>query len=179
MDLIVIFFGKRDRDGSELYPMPLAKREPRETHLPFFPFISISPVLPDTYILEQGQHLRVSGIIRDRERKVGIAKNRSDPDQPRPPTRHNADILPGIFALLPLSVMLIVEPRNRCPERFNTRRRPVFARCGGDRDACRSGKAAGNIVIGFGCPLPEIGPFLRVLLEAVFVGPFGCPNDSG
>lgn len=103
-----------------------------------------------TYILEQGEHLIVCGVIGNREREVRVTQDGSDTDQTRTATGHNAHILPGILAVLALAVMFVIQTSDSGTQWFDTGGRAVLprGRCDGDRR--RAGKASLDIIVGFG-----------------------------
>lgn len=105
------------------------------------------------YVLEQGQHLRIGGIIRNRERQVRVSQDGRNSDQPSTTTRHNAHILPRILAFLALSVLLIVEPSYSSTERLDTSSGAVLSGSRVDGNRRRTRETASNIVIRLGSTL--------------------------
>lgn len=132
-----------------------------------------------THVLEQRQHLRVRRIIGDGERQIRIAQNGSNSDQAGTSTRNDADILPGILALLPLAVMLIVQTCNGGAQRLDTGGRAVLARSRGNGDCGRSGEASLDLVVRFGSTLTQISPAGGILGVAVFGGSLCAPDYTG
>lgn len=105
------------------------------------------------YVLEQGQHLRIGGIIRNRERQVRVSQDGGNSDQPSTTTRNNAHILPRILAFLALSVLLIVEPSYSSTERLDTSSGAVLSGSRVDGNRRRTRETASNIVIRLGSTL--------------------------
>jgi hypothetical protein len=132
-----------------------------------------------THVLEQRQHLRIRRVIGDREGKIRIAQNSSNSDQTCSSTRNNANILPSVLTLLPLAIMLIVQTCNGSTQRLDTGGRAVLPSSGGDRDRCRTGEAALDLVISLGGALAEIGPAGGILGVAVLGGSLCAPDYTG
>lgn len=103
-----------------------------------------------TYVLEQTQHFRVRRVVGNRERQVRVAQNSSNPNQSSAATRHNADILPGVLALLSLTVVLIVQTCHGRTQRLDTGGRTVFSGRRGDGDRSRAREASLDLVVGLG-----------------------------
>lgn len=141
VDLIVVTFGKGYGDRRELVrPVSDCSFSRQRTKW-------------QAYVLEQRQHLRIGGIIRNRERQVRISQDGRNSDQPSTTTGHNAHILPRILALLTLSVLLIVKPSYSSTERLDTSSGAVFSRSRVDGNGRRTRKTASNIVICLGSTL--------------------------
>lgn len=132
-----------------------------------------------THVLEQRQHLRIRRVIGDGEGKIRIAQNSSNSDQTGTSTRNDADILPGILALLPLAIVLIVQTCNGGAQRLDTGGRAVLPRSRGNGDCCRSGEAPLDLIVSFGSTLTQIGPAGGVLGVAVFGGSLSAPDYTG
>ena len=128
-----------------------------------------------THIFKQRQHLRIRRIIRNREGEVRIPQNSRNPNQPGPSTGNDADILPRI-GLLPLTVMIIVQLRNRLTQRLNSSRRPILTGRRRNRDRSRTVEASVNIVVCVRSALAQISPFGRILEEPMFAGALGGPD---
>jgi hypothetical protein len=131
--------------------------------------------MAETDILEQAQHLVVSGIVWDEESNVGISQYSSDSDQTSPSAGHHADILPRVLAALSLPVVVIVEVSNSLSQRLDTRCGAVFASIHGDWDRSWSWKGAFDLVVDFWSALAEIGPLVRLVEEAMFGSLLGTP----
>src|SRR5271156_2879533 len=61
-----------------------------------------------TDILEQAQHLVISGVVWNEESNISISQHCSDSDQASSSAGHYADILPGVLAFLALPVVVVV-----------------------------------------------------------------------
>lgn len=105
---------------------------------------------PSTHVLEQTQHLRVRRVVGNGERQVRVTQDGSDTDQSRTTTRHNADIFPGVLALLSLTVVLVVQTGHGSTQRLDTGGRAVLPSSGGDGDRRRAGEASLDLVISLG-----------------------------
>jgi hypothetical protein len=76
-------------------------------------------------------------------------------------------------------VVLVVEIRHRCPQTFYTSCRPILSSCHCNIDLLRSFKRALDVILNLWCTLSQVGPFLRLLGEAMLVCAFRTPNDAG
>jgi len=103
-----------------------------------------------THVLEQTQHLRVRGVVGNGEGQVRVTQDSSNTDQTRSATGHNADILPGILALLALTVVVIVQTSDGGAQRLNTGGRAILPSGGGDGDRRWAGKASLDLVVDLG-----------------------------
>jgi hypothetical protein len=79
-------------------------------------------------------------------------------------------ILPGVLALPPLAVMLVVQPRNGLSQRLDTGRRTVLSPMTCNVYRLRPLEAALNLVVDLRRTLAEVGPGVGVLEVAVLVG---------
>ncbi|KAL1998542.1 hypothetical protein VTN02DRAFT_6000 [Thermoascus thermophilus] len=131
-----------------------------------------------SYVLKQGQHLRVGGVVRDGEAQVRVAQDGGDADQAGAAAGHDADVLPGVLALLALAVVLVVEAGDGGAQRLDAGRGAVLAGGGGDGDGAGAGEAAGDVVVGVGRALAQVGPLVRVLEVSVFAGTLRTPDDA-
>jgi hypothetical protein len=61
-----------------------------------------------TDILEQAQHLVISGVVWNEESNISIPQHCSDSDQASSSAGHYADILPGVLTFLALPVVVVV-----------------------------------------------------------------------
>lgn len=73
----------------------------------------------ETDILEQAQHLVISGVVWNEESNIGISQHCSDSDQASSSAGHYADILPGVLAFFALPVVIVVEFCNGLSEGLN------------------------------------------------------------
>jgi hypothetical protein len=117
-------------------------------------------------------------LTRDEKAQVGIPQHSRNPYQPRSSTRHNTHILPRIQTLPPLAMVLVVQLRNRLPQRPDTSRGTVLSAMSTDIDLLGPLKASLNAVVDFRCALAQVGPFFGVLKEAVLVRLFGGPDNT-
>jgi len=131
-----------------------------------------------TYVLEQRQHLIVRRVIRNKETKVGRAQHSRNTDQTRATTRNNSHILPGILALLALTMVLVVQMSNRLTEGLDAGSRAVLTAGHVDLDGLGPLEASLNLVFDLGSALAQVGPRIRVIEVAVLVGALRGPDDT-
>lgn len=132
-----------------------------------------------TYVFEQTQHLVVGSVVGQEETQVRVTQHGRDSDQPSTTTRHNSHVLPGILALLVLTVHLIVQVGDRLPQGSNTGGGTILATGHGDVDGLGPLEAARDVVFYLRGALTQVGPVVRVLEEAVLGGALGAPDDAG
>ena len=145
VDVVVVLLRERNGDGSNL-PETVSKGITRQAMYPS----------STTHVLEQRQHLRVRRVIGNGERQVRVTQDRSNTDQTRTTTRHNADILPGVLALLALTVVVIVQTSNGRAQRLDTGGRTVLPSSGGDGIDVGRGKLPSISSSASGAPWPRL-----------------------
>ena len=103
-----------------------------------------------TYVTEQTQHLVVRSIIGNEESEVCISEDGSNSDEASSATRHDADVLPGVFAFLALAVVLVVEICNCRTQRLDASGWTVFTTGHAHIDSVRTLKASFNFIVNLG-----------------------------
>jgi len=73
-----------------------------------------------THITEQSQHLVVGSVVGNEESEVGVSKDGCYPDEASSATWNDTDILPGVLALLSLTMVFVVEVSNGLSEGLDT-----------------------------------------------------------
>lgn len=131
-----------------------------------------------TYVLEQTQHFVVSSVIRQKETEIRIAQYGGNADQPSAATRDNCHILPGILALLALSVHFIVQLGNSFSQGLNTSGWTVLSRSDRDINGGRTFEAAGDIIFDLGSTLTQIRPGVGIFEESKFGSALSAPNHT-
>ena len=125
-----------------------------------------------SYVTEQAQHFIVGSVVRNEESQVSIAQHGRYPNETSSATWNDTDILPGVFALLVLTMVLIIEIGNGRSEGFDTCSRSlrinqrrygchslsdrthVFTTSHAHVDGMRTFEAALDIIVDFGRALP-------------------------
>lgn len=139
MDVVTILLVQGNRNGGELDdgfisiaclgPCPLT---------PAFGFL--------THIPEKRKHFIVRSVIGNEEAQVGLVQDRSNSNETRAATWHNGDVLPGVLAVLALTVVLVVHLRDCLTERLDTGSWRIFSRVDGEVDVGRALEATFDIV---------------------------------
>lgn len=109
------------------------------------------------FCTDKRQHLVVGSVIWDEEAQVGIAKNCSNANKASTSAWNDADILPGILALLSFAVMLIVQLGHGLAQRLDTGSRTIFSSSHANINSLWPFETTLNLVIDFGSPLSQIG----------------------
>lgn len=132
-----------------------------------------------TCISKEREHFIVRGIIRDEETQVGIVQHCGDPDQTSPPSRDDGHILPCVLTRFALTMMCIVEIGNGYAQRLDPCRRAIFSATEGNINLLGAIEAPFNLIIHFGSPLTEVGPFGGIFGKAIFYRPLRTPHHTG
>lgn len=74
--------------------------------------------------------------------------------------------------------MLVVQPRHSLPQRLDPRRGTVLSRRRLDRDGRGPWETARDVIVDLRRALPEVCPFVRVVLVAVLDGALGAPDHT-
>lgn len=132
-----------------------------------------------TYVLEQTQHLIVCGVIGQEEGQVRISEDGGNTDETSATTGDDGHVLPGILALLILTMVLVVEVGNGLPQRSDTGRRTIFASGNGDVNGFGALEAASDVVLDLRSTLAQVCPGVGVFEEAVFGSTLSAPDYTG
>lgn len=116
---------------------------------------------------------------RNEESQIRISQYSGNSDQSCSTTRHNADILPCIFAWLSLSVVFVVQVCNGFPERFDASGGTILSRSTADFDCLWPLEASVDLVVDLWSSLAQVGPAGRVFKVAMLVGSLGGPHNTG
>ena len=142
----------------------------------------ISPVyliLVSTHVLEETKHFVVCRVIGQEETEVRVTQDGCDSDETSTTTGNNSNVLPGVLAVLALTMHLIVELGNSFSQGLDTGGGTVLSAGHGDVDGGRAGEAAFNLIFNLGSTLAKVGPLLGLLEEAILGGTLSAPNDTG
>jgi hypothetical protein len=121
----------------------------------------------------------VEGLRRVSNLNKRLTQHGRNSDKPSTSTRNNANVLPGVFALLALSVVSVVEVGNGVSERLDSGSRAILTTSHGDINVSRAIKAALDVVVDFRGSLTQVCPRMGILEVAMFVGLLGGPDDTG
>jgi hypothetical protein len=128
-----------------------------------------------TDILEQAQHLVISGVVWNEESNIGISQHCSDSDQASSSAGHYADVLPGVLAFFALPVVIVVEFCNGLSEGSNACGGSILACVYGDGNGRWSRERSFDLVVYFWSALSKVSPQVRLVDEAMFGCLLGTP----
>jgi hypothetical protein len=120
----------------------------------------------------------VSSVIWNEKSKVGIVEHGSNSDQTSATTWHNADVLPSVLTRLSLSVVHVVQVRDRLSQGSDTSSWAVLSTGAGDVNGLGTLERALDIIVDFGSTLTEVGPGGWILEETMLHGSFGTPDNT-
>ena len=123
--------------------------------------------------------LVVGSVVWDEEAQVGIIQHSGDSNEARPATRHNGNILPGILALLPLAMLMVVEIGYSFSQRLYSRSRSIFPPTHRNFNGLGAVEATLDVIVYFWSSLTQVCPFVGTVAEAVLIGTLCAPNHTG